>query len=347
MLKKSHSLSVGIVGLPNSGKSTLFNSLTKNSVPAENFPFCTIDKNVGVVEIPDERLKKLADFYNAEKIIPGAIKFLDIAGLVKGASKGEGLGNQFLAHIREVDLILYVLRAFENENVSHVYNRVSPFEDFQIVQSELILKDIEVLENYGGENQRILEFLNKGIPLVEVELTEDEQKIVQDLSLLSAKERIYLLNIREGVDTEGGFWEEEFDGKSLIKTDVKMIGEFLNMDGKEKKEFLSLLDRNIFLVEDIIKKCFERLNLISFYTGNEKECNAWSVVEGANVRDAAGVIHTDLRENFITADVVNIEEMLKVGGWIKAKEKGLVKNHSKDYIVRDGDYILILANKGT
>ncbi len=341
MLKKSHSLSVGIVGLPNSGKSTLFNSLTQNCVPAENFPFCTIDKNVGVVQIPDERLKKLSEFYNCEKTVPAAVKFVDIAGLVKGASKGEGLGNQFLGHIREVDVILYVLRAFESESISHVYNRVDPFEDFEIVQSELIFKDIEVLEKYDGDTVRILELLNKGIPIVEMSLNEEEEEMVNALELLTAKKRIFLLNVREGgPDTD----YVGFDNDFTIKIDVKMLGEFLEMEDVERAEFLEIIDSEIVLYEELLSLVYKRLELITFYTGSEKECNAWSIVNGSNVKEAAGVIHSDLSENFITADVVNVEEMVNLGGWLKAKEQGLVKNHSKDYIVKDGDYVVILAN---
>jgi len=216
-ITKSHSLSVGIVGLPNAGKSTIFNALTKMSVPAENFPFCTIDKNVGMVEIPDERLGRLAELYNAKEVVHSVMKFVDIAGLVKGASKGEGLGNQFLSHIREVDVIMYVLRAFTSEKIVHVYNRVNPLEDFDIVQSELILKDIETIEKKlesmkteiklekGRATEmkkevlaRIMENLNNGVPVIEMEFSEEEVSFVKELWLLTNKKRMFILNIKEG-----------------------------------------------------------------------------------------------------------------------------------------------------
>lgn len=343
---RSHSLSVGIVGLPNSGKSTLFNVLTKNAIAAENYPFCTIDKNVGVVEIKDERLDKLSSFYNAQKVVYGAIKFVDIAGLVKGASEGEGLGNKFLGHIREVDIILYVLRAFESNNVVHIYNRVNPAEDFEIVQSELILKDIEVLEKFMKESkskddfEKILDLLNKGIPVIDMDLSQDDLDLIKPLSLLTAKDRMFLLNIMEGKDAAEFKYSNEFSSSM----DVKLIGELESMNDSEREEYLTMLGGDLFLVKDLISLVYKKLNLITFYTGNEKECNAWSIVEGSNVRDAAGVIHSDLRDNFITADVINVEKLIEVGGWSKAKDLGLVKNHSKEYIVQDGDYVVILAN---
>jgi ribosome-binding ATPase len=365
MITKSHTLSVGIVGLPNAGKSTIFNALTKKSVPAENFPFCTIDKNVGVIEIPDERLDKLSDFFNTEKKVPSAMTFVDIAGLVKGASKGEGLGNQFLSHIREVDVIMYVLRAFPSGQVVHVYDRVDPIDDFEIVQSELILKDIESVEKrlksveklakIGKEQEveikkileKVLEGLNSGIPVIDIRLNENEKEFVSELYLLTSKPRMFVLNCKEGIAEEDlNKWEEKLKGfvsgneEYILRVDVKLIGEM-----EDKKEYEEMLGYAPNSVEDVIEVAYKRLNLITFYTGSQKECNSWTIQEGATVKEAAGVIHTDLEKGFITADVVNVEDMIEAGGWVQAKEKGMVKNHGKDYTVKDGDYIVILANK--
>lgn len=246
-VKRSHSLSLGIVGLPNSGKSTIFNALTKMSVPAENFPFCTIDKNIGVVEIPDERLMKMAEYFNAKKIVHSAMTFVDIAGLVKGASKGEGLGNQFLGHIREVDVIMYVLRAFQSNEIVHVYERVNPVEDFEIVQAELIFKDIDVVEKkiasidklarIGHKDaeeelkilKKIMEELNKGIAVIDMELSEDEKEYVYDLWLLTNKRRMFILNTKEGMEDEQvKDWESQLiekTGDMVVIADVKLIGQ--------------------------------------------------------------------------------------------------------------------------
>ncbi len=366
-VKRSHSLSLGVVGLPNVGKSTIFNSLTKLSVPAENFPFCTIDKNVGVVEIPDERLKKLAEHFKAEKVVPAAMTFVDIAGLVKGASKGEGLGNQFLSHIREVDVIMYVLRAFESESISHIYDRINPLEDFEIVQSELILKDIESVEKrlgaveklsrVGDEKgkkeyellQKVFNGLNESIPVIDIGLNEEEQDLIYELFLLTNKKRLFLLNYKEGIDREKAVsWKKELEEKTgdiVLIVDVKFIGEIVKMSESELTEYFEMLDERPGVVEDIIGAASKTLSLITFYTGSEKECNAWCVGEGITAKEAAGVIHTDLERGFVTADVIGVEEMINVGGWTAAKEKGLIKNVSKDYIVKDGDYIIILSNK--
>jgi len=368
---RSHSLSIGIVGLPNCGKSTLFNALTKNSVPAENYPFCTIDKNIGVVPIPDERLDRLSNFFKAQKVVPSAMTFVDIAGLVKGASKGEGLGNQFLSHIREVDAIIYVLRAFKGDSVVHVYNRIDPVDDFEIVQSELIIKDIEstqkryenvkrnsksgITESIAMEFsvlEKILKGLNEGKPVIDMVLKKEEKEIVRDLFLLTDKPRIFLLNVKEGMDDENlEKWKERLaeisgdkENKYIIEADVKLLSDLADMKEEEFNEYVQLLGKKPVTVEDIIKKAYERLNLITFYTGSSKECNAWSIQKGADIKSAAGVIHTDFEKNFITADVVSVDDLINAGGWGVAKEKGLVKNHGKEYIVNDGDYVVILAN---
>lgn len=366
-VKRSHSLSIGIVGLPNVGKSTIFNSLTKLAVPAENFPFCTIDKNVGVVEIPDPRLYMMSDYFRAEKIVPAAMTFVDIAGLVKGASKGEGLGNQFLSHIRETDVIMYVLRAFESESVTHVYDRIDPIEDFEIVQSELILKDmesvdrrfhaVEKLSRSGNEEgkkeysvlEKVKKFLNEGIPVVDMHLSEEERFTIHDLFLLTDKRRLFILNYKEGLDREKvEEWKKELEDKTgdmVLIIDVKFIGEMTGMSESEANEYIMMLDQRPNLAGDIIKAAYDTLNLITFYTGSQKECNAWCIQRGATAKEAAGVIHTDLEQGFITADIINVEEMIAVGGWNESKERGLIKNVGKEHIIEDGDYMVVLSSK--
>lgn len=369
---RSHSLSIGIVGLPNAGKSTLFNSLTENEVPAENFPFCTIDKNVGIVQVPDPRLEALEKFFDADKTVPSAIKFVDIAGLVKGASKGEGLGNQFLSHIREVDVIMYVLRSFKSETISHVYERISPSDDIDIVQSELILKDLETVDKKLSEirkrakstqdkevtvplklYEKLMEEMEQGKPAIEITYTEEELPHLKELWLLTNKKRMYVLNVRQGTDEAAreewmkdlsDFVGEE-DSQYILQADVKSVGEMSAMSDSELGEYLELLgDEKPVVIDDVINMAFDRLGLLTFYTGSEKEVNAWSIGKGATAKQAAGVIHTDLAKGFITADVVNVEKFVEVGGMAAAKEKGLVRNVGKEHVTQDGDYMIIFAN---
>jgi hypothetical protein len=371
---RSHNLSIGIVGLPNSGKSTMFNSLTNAAVPAENYPFCTIDKNIGVVEIKDRRLDKLSEHYAAKKKVPAAIRFIDIAGLVKGASKGEGLGNKFLSHIREVDVVLFVLRAFSSEKITHVYDRVSPLEDLKILETELLLKDIETVEKRIANIERLtrgnnkeakeeydvlsnlLDHLYKDKFAVSLKLGEDQKKYVYNLSLLTDKQRMYLLNTKAGIEEEQlSDWVKELndyiseeDTNFVIKGDVMIMGELSEMSSEEGSEYIEMLNEtgkeDVIQIDDIIDYSMRRLNLITFYTGNEEECNAWSIQSGASSVEAAGVIHSDLAKGYITADIVNVEKMLDTGGWVASKEKGIIKNVGKDYIMQDGDYIVVYSN---
>jgi GTP-binding protein YchF len=374
---KSHSLAVGIVGIPNAGKSTLFNSITKCSVPAENFPFCTIDKNVGMVKIPDKRLYRMAEFFKAEKIVPSAINFVDIAGLVKGASKGEGLGNQFLSHIRECDVIMYVLRAFSGEKVVHVYDRVDPLEDLKIVQSELILKDIDSVENRLNQTKKLakpgadekvkkaiqnlegmLEHLGNGKMAIEFVVPEDEKYIFQDIFLLTNKRMMYVLNVKEGTEqVQVDSWVKSVrdyvhaeDKDFVITVDVKIVGELSDMDEAGQQEYLEMLkhEDGTFptTVDDIIKTACRRLNLLTFFTGSQEECNAWTIEKGATIQAAMGAVHTDLAKNFITADVVNVDSLIDAGGWANAKEKGIIRNYGKEYLVQDGDYVIAFVGKG-
>ncbi len=370
---QSHNLSVGIVGLPNSGKSTLFNALTKCGVPAENYPFCTIDKNTGVVPIPDRRLDKLSGFFNTEKKVPSVLKLVDIAGLVKGASKGEGLGNKFLSHIREVDVILFVLRAFGGDGITHVYNRVDPLEDLQIVQSELLLKDIETVQKRLSESERIaragddkaqkevallgrvLEWLGDGHSVIEMDLTEGEQEILRELFLLTNKRRAYILNRRLGIDYDDfALWKEAFlagispaDRQFAIGVDVKMLDDISELKDEEIDEYKQLMDGDIatddiIFSDGVVELISRRLDLITFYTGSSKECNAWSIQRGSTAVQCAGVIHTELAKRFITADIVDVEKMIDLGGMSRAKQFGIVRNVGKDYVVKDGEYMIVI-----
>lgn len=336
----SHNLSIGIVGLPNVGKSTLFNLLTKQKVNVANYPFATIDPNVGVVFVPDGRLDKLAKLYPDKHKIPAVVEFCDIAGLVKGAHKGEGLGNQFLAHIRETQVIVIVLRTFEDTNVAHIESTVDPLRDLETINSELALKDLETIEKHlhkvesdvkggrkGAEEEKELllrakESLSRGRLLVGT--TEEHPNILENvgvsgLSLLTAKKQIYLLNGKSG-DVPAGVIEK-------IKE--------LNMD------YIVAGLATIQELPELIKKAYKMLGLMTFFTIGDNEIRAWTIKEGTRVPQAAGTIHTDFEKNFIRAEVINWQKLLEIGDWGAARQKGLIRAEGKEYVVRDGDVVLV------
>lgn len=364
----SHSLHIGIVGLPNSGKSTIFNLLTSSAVPAENYPFCTIDKNIGVSQVRDKRLEALSYFFNAQKVVPSLLTFVDIAGLVKGASKGEGLGNQFLANIREVDVIMFVLRGFGGNRVVHVYDRVDPVDDLKILELELILKDVDTLErkladairrSKSGADDKLrleLETLQKALSalgeskmLNRISWSNEESFVLEDLHLLSMKKSIFVLNVSTGHDyevylsnLEGYLKESGYSSESIIPFDIGVASEVSELDNEERDSILGPnANLNLYLKDMFILKLFRQLALIVFYTGSEKECNAWSVYSGSTVVECAGVIHSDLAEKFKFADICNVDELVSEGSWTVLKEHGKIKTVGKEYIVCDGDYIIV------
>lgn len=355
-------LSIGIVGLPNVGKSTLFKALTKKEVEIANYPFATIDPNVGVVMVPDERLDKLAEISKSQEIIPTAIEFVDIAGLVEGANKGEGLGNQFLHNIREVDAILYVTRAFEGSDIQHVSESIDAERDLEIVKNELALKDLETVERRidkvskearsgDKESQQELEILQKfyqildsGKHIIENLITtglpggstggesETERMLLGELQLLTAKPAIYLFNVR-------GQTRNVFGGSiPNITMNVREELDSADLIHKERKE-LGLGESKL---TQLIQKAYEALNLITFLTTGEKETRAWTIKAGTKAPEAAGVIHTDFERGFIRAEVIEWDKLVKIGSWSSAREKGLIRTEGKEYIMQDGDTVLIL-----
>ncbi len=366
-----YTMKLGIVGLPNVGKSTLFNSLTKAGAEAANYPFCTIDPNVGVVPVPDERIVKLGNMYHSKKVTPAVIEFVDIAGLVKGASKGEGLGNQFLANIREVDAIVHVVRCFEDPNVVHVDGKINPLRDIETINLELIFADLEVLERriskvaktarMDKEAGREYEFLKRvkalledGQPASALETEdEEEKKLLAGYNLLTAKPVIYAANVAEddlandGADNEGVAAVREFASKSGSKVFVvcaKIEAELSELDDEEKAVFLEDLGLTESGLDKLIKASYETLGLMSFLTAGEDETRAWTIKIGTKAPQAAGKIHTDFERGFIKAEVVNYEVLLREGSLAAAREKGQVGMEGKDYVVQDGDVILFRFN---
>lgn len=336
------SLSIGIVGLPNVGKSTLFKALTKKQVNIENYPFCTIDPNVGVVQVPDERINKLAEFSHSKKIVPAAIEFVDIAGLVKGAAEGEGLGNKFLANIREVDVIAEVVRVFENDKIIHVHNKIDPENDIGVIEAELILADLETInkriqklgkevKSQDKEAIKKIEIVRKikveleaGKTALKCDLNKEEIDLMKDLHLLTLKPILYVFNI-SGDEPKSVFG---------LKIDIKTEEDLMEMSDEDKKELgmQSNLDK-------LIIEAYNLLGLITFLTTGEDETRAWTIKKGSTAPEAGAAIHTDFKEKFIKADVINWQKLLDVGSYAQAREKGLVRIEGKDYIVQDGDVI--------
>ena len=361
-------MKLGIVGLPNVGKSTLFNSLTKAGAESANYPFCTIDPNVGVVAVPDERLGKLADLYHSVKVTPAVIEFVDIAGLVKGASKGEGLGNQFLANIREVDAIIHVVRCFEDPNVIHVDGSVDPMRDIETINLELIFSDIEILERRiaktarGARNdkalakeldllQRVKAHLEEGKTAKTFDGAEDEeeQACLASCNLLTAKPVIYAANVAEddGASNEHVQKVREFaegENSEVFVICAQIEEEISELDEDEKKMFLDDLGIGESGLDKLIKASYRLLGLISYLTAGEKETRAWTIKVGTKAPQAAGKIHSDFERGFIRAEVVNYQDLLDCGSIAAAKAKGLVGSEGKEYVVKDGDVIEFLFN---
>ena len=362
-------MKLGIVGLPNVGKSTLFNAITRAGAEAANYPFCTIEPNVGVVTVPDERIKVLHEVYNSKKTVYATIEFYDIAGLVNGASKGEGLGNKFLGHIREVAAIVHVVRCFDDANVVHVDGKINPISDIETINTELILSDMEVLErriqkttkNLKGDRslqkeldllKRIAEFLGEGKSARAMDLTEEEAEFVKNLELLSYKPVIYAANVSEddaaAEDNEYIRQVRDFarsEGSDVIVVCAKIEAEMAELEDDEKIMFLEEMGINESGLDKLVKASYKLLDLISFLTAGEPEVRAWTVKRGTKAPGAAGKIHTDFEKGFIRAETIAYDKLMECGGNLAtAKEKGLVRSEGKEYIVKDGDVMHFLFN---
>ncbi len=362
-------MKLGIVGLPNVGKSTLFNSITKAGAECANYPFCTIEPNVGVVPVPDERLDNLAKMYNPQKVTHAVIEFVDIAGLVKGASRGEGLGNKFLSHIRETDAICEVVRCFNDENVVHVDGSVDPIRDIETINLELIFADIETVnkrldkarknlkadKKYQAEIdllEKIKKTLEDGKSARTIEFNEDEQAIVKDMFLLTTKPILYIANVSEeqlenAENDELVLKVKEYatnENAEVIPLCVKIEEELSSLEDEDKKEMLDALGLNESGLDKVIKKSYDLLGLMSFLTAGEPEVRAWTIKKGTKAPEAAGKIHSDIQRGFIKAEIVSYDDLMKEGSMVVAREKGLVRSEGKEYIMQDGDIVLFKFN---